>query len=94
MKISSLFNKVSKRVSLITCINWFTEKYWMYKQEICNTRFYDFEMLKVPGPSDADSVLSRPYGNYMKFPPKEDRGKWHQGKIMFDPDKPYLQVLS
>ena len=51
-----------------------------------------FENIKVPAPEGFDNILRTGYGDYMKFPPVEDRGKWHTYE--FDPDTPYDQKVK
>ena len=53
-----------------------------------------FENMMVPVTKAYDAVLSRIYGDYMSFPPPEQRGKWHEGQIHFEPDIPYKEYLS
>lgn len=48
-----------------------------------------FENIEVPVPRNYDEILTVYYGDYKKFPPVEDRGKWHEGQIRFDPDMNY-----
>ena len=96
-KIVSMFNGSccsGRRVGLITHVNCFTEKYWLMESELQNMNRYQFECLTVPGPSAYDSVLRRPYGDYMKYPPAKERGKWHEGTIIFEPEIPYEEFLK
>ncbi|MGB4205608.1 MAG: LicD family protein [Bacteroidales bacterium] len=61
------------------------------KSDFESTMFFDFEgILKVPVPAGYDNILTVDYGDYMTFPPVEDRGKWHDGTI-FNADKPYSE---
>lgn len=53
-----------------------------------------FENYMVPIPRDYDEVLKTVYGDYMKFPPKEQRGMWHGEDLIFDPDTPYKLYMS
>ena len=53
----------------------------------------DFYGLKVTAPRNYDSVLKTEYGDYMKFPKVEDRGKWHTGAIT-DMDRPYTDYIQ
>ena len=43
-------------------------------------------------PRNYDEVLRITYGNYMEFPPVENRGTWHSTSV-FDPDTPYKDTL-
>lgn len=58
--------------------SWFEKTQWM-----------PFEFLIVPVPGGYDNILKIQYGDYMKFPPKEKRGLWHE--FVFDPDTPYYE---
>lgn len=49
----------------------------------------DFETIKVNVPIGYDEQLSIYFGDYMQFPPVEERGKWHNS--LFMPDIPYKQ---
>ncbi len=61
------------------------------KSDFASSLLLDFEgLLKVPVPVGYDNILTRVYGNYMEFPPIEERGKWHDGTI-FNADKPYSE---
>lgn len=53
-----------------------------------------YEFLNVPVPKSYDRILSTYYGNYMEFPPAEERGLWHEDVIRFDPDMPYKEWLT
>lgn len=87
--VVSWFNKKVDRFSLITHGGVFTEKYWMYKNDLVETTMIPFENLSVPATANYDKVLSRIYGDYMTPPPESERGKWHEGLIFFDPNTPY-----
>lgn len=50
----------------------------------------DFECRKLPIPIGYDEILKVIYGDYMKYPPLEQRGIWHSN-IIYDPDIPYLE---
>ena len=49
--------------------------------------------MKVPAPIGYKDVLSATYGDYMKFPPVNERGTWHKDLII-DPDTPYAICLK
>lgn len=52
-----------------------------------------FEFLDIAVPSDYDFDLKKAYGDYMKFPPVEERGKWHDETIIFDPDLSFIEYM-
>lgn len=64
-------------------------EHWITKKEFAHTEQIDFESLSVPVPINRKEILSRIYGDYMKFPPAEELGKWHEGIIHFEPDISY-----
>lgn len=42
-----------------------------------NVTYYDFEDTQFPAPCKYDEYLTKLYGDYMKLPPVEERGKQH-----------------
>lgn len=90
----SKYNQETDRLSLITHNMNFIPKYWLRKKDLENIVYVDFENIKVPVPRNFDSVLRHTYGNYMEYPPVEQRGKWHEGIIDFDPDTPYKEYFE
>jgi lipopolysaccharide cholinephosphotransferase len=70
-----------------------------YESKICLKEYYkeavmaDFECFQFPVPVGYDSVLTKYYGDYMKFPPVEKRGTWHKDAII-DADMPYEEYLK
>ena len=86
--------KRSKRLGIRDEISEAAKRYWLYKDELNHMVDLDFEWLKVPVVQDYDKVLRRIYGNYMEFPPVNERGKWHEGIIHFEPDVPYKTYLA
>lgn len=71
----------------------FGDKYELSRKDLANCVFHQFEMLRVPIPKDYDKVLRGIYGDYLKLPEINDRGKWHDGIIHFEPDIPYQEYL-
>lgn len=49
-----------------------------------------FENLSLPIPSGYDIILYKLYGDYMQYPPVEQRGNWHAG-FHYDADIPYTE---
>lgn len=62
-------------------------------EEFAADVLWDFEGFKFPIPVGYDSILRTLYGDYMQFPPVEQRGIWHDGTIM-NPDVPYKRFLQ
>lgn len=46
-------------------------------EEIMNTETHSFEDIEVLIPTEYDKILKRKYGNYMEFPPEEQRVSRH-----------------
>ena len=66
----------------------------IYSKDALDTMIeVNFENIKVMVPSTYDTLLKGFYGNYMEFPPVEERGTWHSGYII-DPDTPYREGLK
>lgn len=64
-----------------------------YKKDIDEVQDILFYGHPVLIPLNYDSVLKTIYGDYMKLPPVEERGKWHSGSI-YDPDRPYTEYVK
>lgn len=54
---------------------------------------YEFTKIPIPAPWIADILLRQEFGDYMRFPPVEERGKCHEHIIEFDPDVPYKEKM-
>lgn len=60
----------------------------LYGNDFQDTVLLDFEGRKVPAPAGYENYLFMTLGgDYMKFPPEEERKPKHRG--VFDPEKPY-----
>ena len=70
------------------------EKYRGTKTSLSEIIEVPFESIKVPIPRKFSIWLNNAYGNYMEYPPIEQRGKWHEDMIIFDPDKPYKEFIK
>lgn len=53
------------------------------KKIYANGRMYEFEGYLFNGPYDYDFYLKQIYGNYMKFPPENQRN-WHESEVIED----------
>lgn len=58
-----------------------------------NTIMHKFETIEIPLPGDIDNRLKAQYGNYMEYPPIEQRGNWHPD-VFWDPDKSYMEYMK
>lgn len=65
----------------------------LYRAEDFKTALmWEVEGLKLPVPNGYDRILKTMYGDYMEFPPVEERGKWHDGTY-FDTDISFKDFL-
>ncbi len=90
--ITKYVHKTSRVTMMTHNIN-LLKNYWCKKEDFEHVIYVPFEDILAPIPQDYNTVLKRIYGDYMKFPPVEERGKWHEGIIHFEPDIPYKDYL-
>ena len=62
------------------------------KEWFDNTLKHKFEVVDLPIPQGFDMLLKTIYGDYMAFPPVNQRGNWHSDFI-WEPDKPFNDFL-
>lgn len=62
------------------------------KSDFSKTEYLPFEGMLVPVPGGYANILTNMYGDFMKFPPEEDRGVWHD--FIFEPDIPYKEYMQ
>ena len=60
--------------------------------DLNKTILWPFEGFKFPIPAGYDNILKTIYGDYMQFPPIEERGTWHSDYLI-DPDKSYKEYF-
>ena len=54
----------------------------------------DFCLESFKCPRDYKKVLSSVYGDYLKLPPKSQRGNWHKGMIVYNTEIPYKEFMK
>ena len=86
-------NEETEYVNMSTCTVYPCEKFVWQKKDFDEIVEMEFEGYKFPCPKGYDSILATQYGDYMKFPPVEKRGTWHD-KVIFDPDIAYRDYLN
>lgn len=79
----------TEREGIISFITDYTCCYW-YKKDYEDLILLDFETIKVPAPKNYQRCLSIKWGDYMKMPDDNVKGKKHCDVIM-DPDVPYAE---
>lgn len=76
-------------VGILSC-DPFDEKCYWYIRDIEKTIEMPFEDIYVKVPVGYDRCLRIGYGEYMEFPPVEERGTWHDN-VFFDPFVPFSE---
>lgn len=88
-QVITQYNNRTERVTLMTHCEDFIRKYWCDKSDLDEIEYVEFETIQIPVPVCYDYMLRHMYGDYMKYPPVEERGQWHNDLLIFDPDTPY-----
>lgn len=92
--VLGMYTKSSSRIGIRDEMTETAKHYWFFKHEFDDIVELPFENLMVPAPAEYVKILSRIFGDFMKFPPPEKRGAWHEGQITFDPDVGYERFLK
>lgn len=92
--VTSMYNHNARRYCVVYEMMGKPYKHWITADEWNETMEMKFENLLVPCPKCYDRVLTRMYGDYMTYPPIDQLGKWHEGKIHFEPDIPYKKYVE
>ena len=87
------YTSKTDRLTFMTHNDSLVRKYWVTKADLSKSITLNFCGLDVPASANYEEVLRRIYGDYMKYPPAEERGRWHEDWIIFDPDVPYKEFL-
>jgi lipopolysaccharide cholinephosphotransferase len=90
----SKYNETENVLSLMTHAENLRNVYWTKKEYLEDLIEMPFETLQVPVPKRYDEILTNFYGNYMEYPPMDERGEWHNGIIEFDPYTPYKEYIA
>lgn len=83
----------TKHVGLLASTIYDYKKQIFYVQDFDEIIWKEFEGIKVPVPSGYKNILMTTYGDYMKFPPEDERGKAHDS-IVFDANKSYKELVT
>lgn len=93
-QIMSMYNQKTDKFTFLMNGGW-NGKWWtVTKAELSATTYLKYEDTEVPVPQAYHEILTRIYGDYMKFPDPEVRGRWHEGQIHFEPEIPYKEYLK
>ena len=92
-RLATLYNNIETGyVYCVVCTVPPYKKLILKKAFFDKTVYLDFENITVPAPAGYHEVLSTTYGDYMKYPPVNERGQWHKDMII-DPDTPWADLL-
>lgn len=86
--------KHPKKLGGIYCPQDIEMGYWFSVESVKNTLEMEYENVTFSAPKGYQEILQRAYGDYMKFPPKNKRGTWHERQIVFDPDVSYIDFYK
>lgn len=87
------YNKNAKKVGLLYHHN-LCKKYCFDIDAVRDTIKLPFETIEVNVPIGYHEILKDVYGDYMQFPPVEERGMWHDNQIIYDCDMPYKDYFA
>lgn len=76
-----------ENVALISSTIYSCDRQTYYAGDFQDITYVKFENIMVPVPTGYDGILKAIYGDYMEFPPVNDRNS--HSSIFFDPDKRY-----
>ena len=93
-KVVARYDKKASRLGLYDLGRNYLFRYWLYKEELNDLILVPFETINIPIPRNYDKVLRRIYGDYMRFPKETEIGKWHEGKIIYNPDISYKEYYD
>lgn len=62
------------------------------KEWFTSVKKVQFENIHIQIPCGYDGFLTATFGDYMKYPPVDQRGEWHAG-LTIDPERPYTDYL-
>lgn len=94
--VCKLQNRFScKYVDTIALPGYTTKREDLFEEKyVSKTIIHKFENTKVRLPMGNDICLTQQYGNYMKFPPVEERGTFHENIVFYDPNVSYKEYLN
>lgn len=90
----STYDNEPKRYALLTHDWDFIHKYWCPTYSFEKTVELPFECISIPAPLNYNEILINIYGDYMRYPPVDERGKWHQNMVVYDPDVSYIEYMK
>lgn len=90
--IASEYNNIETGYVALATTTIYPSRCLVYPSSIFSSAILsDFEKYQLPIPVGYDEYLTICFGDYMKFPPIEQRGKWHD--TLIDLNNPYTRYL-
>ena len=83
----------TKKYIIWSCLFYSKDKVIFDKTWFDELKDYNLYGHSVLIPTHFDKVLRTTYGDYMQFPPVEQRGTWHSSSV-FNPDVPYKEIIA
>lgn len=83
-------NDDTEYVNLAVCTIYPYDRLLYKKSVFKEIVYHEFENMKFPILKNYDEYLKISFGDYMKFPPVEKRGVWHES-VVFDPERSYRE---
>lgn len=93
-EILQTYNDDATRFATMTDTKKEIKKYCVETEDLEEIVDMQFETIMIPAPKRYHRMLQNMYGDYMVPPPKEQRGKWHDGILIFDPYTPYKEYIE
>ena len=91
-KLAERKNKEKSEIGVVVYWPYSFDRNHFFSKEFDETVMMPFENIQMPVPKGYANILTILYGDYMKFPPIENRGIWHH--FVFEPDVPYKEYCS
>ena len=92
-EIASMFNdRETEKLAILTWTAEPLERNVWDAKDFSDSVDVEFEGFRFPAPSGFRNILTQMFGNYMEFPPVEQRGAQHSQYVL-DPDTPYTEFL-
>lgn len=83
----------TEHIGLLACTTYNYNKLMFFLEDFDETLQWNYEGMLFPIPKGYKRVLQIEYGDYMRLPSKEERGRWHN-KAIFDPDISYKNYME
>lgn len=90
-KVCSRYNGKSEEFVGIVSGSISHKEFYYHYNDVKDICYLSFEGKRIPVPKGYERCLSINYGDYLKLPPIEKRGCWHDDLLLIDVNTPYKQ---